>query len=146
VRVSCIVMVRAESLYVIRSEQKGKQMLKSVERWSGIESLEINSDNWAQMAFRFTDLEHGESHRIYKVFGSLGGSSFSEEFFFDDTKAMAYDFYWEKQTIMENGSVSCIECSDYATNAEFANAVSQTGGYCLDCAPDPEDQDAIRWY
>lgn len=113
-------------------------------KWSGIEHEELDSNNWVQMAFKWVTID-GESQRHYKVFGEIRSESFCEEFYFDDTKTLAYDFFWDKEAILDNGCIYCIECGEYATNPEFANAVSQTGGYCLDCAPDSDDEDAIRW-
>ena len=117
-------------------------MLKeTTTKWAGIEHEELDSRNWVQVAFRInTDFE-----REYKVFGEIRGESFYEDFYFDDTKTLAYDFFSEKCSILDNGCIYCVECGEYATNPEFANAVSQTGGYCLACAPDPDDTEATRW-
>jgi hypothetical protein len=62
--------------------------------WSGIESEELNAQNWIQVAFRF--MEAG--HREYRVFGELYGEPFSEHYYSteDDTKRLAYDYYWEQ--------------------------------------------------
>lgn len=119
--------------------------LKDQQKWAGIEEYEVNADNWVQMGFRFENDEIGNPFRVYLVFGKIHAESFEEEFYFDDTKALAYEFYEEKVSILDNGSIYCVECAEYATNPEFALAVSQTGGYCLDCAPDPDDESATRW-
>ena len=119
--------------------------LKDQQKWAGIEEYEVNADNWVQMGFRFENDEIGNPFRVYLVFVKIHAESFKEEFYFDDTKALAYEIYEEKVSILDNGSIYCVECAEYATNLEFALAVSQTGGYCLDCAPDPDDESATRW-
>lgn len=113
-------------------------------QWAGIEHEELDSNNWVQMAFKWVTRD-GESQRHYKVFGEIRSESFYEEFYFDDTKVLAYEFYDTKVSILENKCVYCVECGEFATNQEFANAVSQTGGYCLDCAPEADDEEATRW-
>jgi len=115
-------------------------------KWSGIEEYEVNADNWVQMGFRFDKDENGDPFRVYLVFGEIHSEKFEEEFYFDDTKKDAYDFYQKKIDVLDNGSIYCVECGEYATNPEFALAVHQTRGYCLDCAPDQDDEDTIRWY
>lgn len=120
-------------------------MLTDLKNWSGIEHQELDSRNWVQVAFRATRSEEGAVEREYKVFGEIRGEEFSEDFYFDDSKRLAYEFFYEKCSILDNGCIYCVECGEYATNAEFASAVSQTGGYCLGCAPDPDDETAIRW-
>lgn len=114
-------------------------------KWAGIEHEELDSSNWVQMAFRFTTDSSGECIREYRVFGEIRGESFNEEFYFDDTKRLAYEEYQDRVSILDNECIYCVECGEYARNPEFALAVSQTGGYCLDCAPDPDDEEATRW-
>lgn len=113
-------------------------------KWAGIEHEELDSKNWVQMAFRWVTRD-GDSHREYRVFGEIRGETFCEEFYFDDTKRLAYEEFEDRVSILDNKCVYCVECGEYARNPEFALAVSQTGGYCLDCAPDPEDETATRW-
>ena len=113
--------------------------------WAGIEHSELDSNNWVQMAFRWTTDHTGESIKEYRVFGEIRGESFAETFYFDDTKTLAYEEYEDRVSILDNECVYCVECGEYARNPEFALAVSQTGGYCLDCAPDPDDETATRW-
>jgi hypothetical protein len=62
--------------------------------WSAIESEELSNQNWIQVAFR--NVEAG--HREYRVFGEVYGEPFSEHYYSDtdDTKRLAYDYYWEK--------------------------------------------------
>jgi hypothetical protein len=106
-------------------------MLKesTVIRWAGIEHEELDSENWVQMGYRFW-----QGSRIYLVFGEIRAEHFKEEFYTDNTKTMAYDFYYEKVAILENGCVYCAECGKYATSSKFASSVSQTG-FCPNCAP-----------
>jgi hypothetical protein len=111
-------------------------------KWVCIESESVDSRNWVQVAFRFSK----GSQKEYWVFGEILGEKFSEDFYYDDTKRLAYEYYTEKILILENGSVYCVECGEFADNKEFANSVSQTSGYCLDCAPDSEDTEATRWH
>lgn len=113
--------------------------------WAGIEHAELDSNNWVQMAFRWTTDYTGDDIKEYKVFGEIRGEAFSETFHFDDTKRLAYEEYEDRVLILDNECIYCIECGEYARNPEFALAVSQTGGYCLDCAPDPDDDTATRW-
>lgn len=119
-------------------------------KWACIEHEELDSNNWVQMAFRWVTIsdteDRSEFAREYRVYGEIRGAGFSESFQTDDTKRMAYEFYNEKFSVLENGCVYCVECGEFATNPEFANAVSQTGGYCLDCAPEADDTEAIRWF
>ena len=124
----------------------------TLQGWSGIEHSELDSKNWVQMAFRWHTVSdeagNHESVRVYKVFGEIRGEAFYEDFYSDSTtqnKDSAYDFYWDKEEILDNECIYCVDCGEYARNPEFALAVSQTGGYCLDCAPDPDDEKAIRW-
>jgi hypothetical protein len=67
--------------------------------WSAIESEELNAQNWIQVAFRNT----GAGHREYRVFGEVYGEPFSEHYYSteDDTKRLAYDFYWEQLAKIE---------------------------------------------
>lgn len=65
--------------------------------WAGIESEELNEDNFVQVAYRFD----GET-REYLVSGKVAGESFTENFYQDDTKRMAYDYYWEKLSLIES--------------------------------------------
>jgi hypothetical protein len=111
--------------------------------WAGIESESMDSANWVQVAYRAT--VEGEFERHYKVFGEIQNEGFAEDFMGEDSKELAYDFYWEKLSIIELGSVYCVDCGEFATTQECANAVSQTGGYCLDCAPEQDDEEATRW-
>ena len=115
-------------------------------KWAGIEEYELDANNWVQMGFRFDNDESGDPFRVYLVFGEIHSERFEEEFYFNDTKSLAYEFYQKKVDVLDNGCIYCIECGEFATNPEFALAVSQTGGYCLDCAPDPDDETATRWY
>ena len=119
---------------------------EKIRNWSGIEHEELDSKSWVQMGFRMGRDSSGETIREYKVFGEIRGEKFEEEFWVDDTKILAYDFFYEKTSILENRCVYCVDCGEYATTPEFANAVSQTGGYCLDCAPEIDDEEAIRYY
>ncbi len=78
-------------------------MTKNVKRtvpWSGIESEELNSENWIQVAFRFVDW----NTREYRVFGELYGEPFSEHYYSDtdDNKRLAYDYYWEQLDKLES--------------------------------------------
>jgi len=117
----------------------------NIKEFAGIEQYG-DDEGYVQMGFKNGLDENGDYFREYIVLGSLKGEQFFEHFFFDDPKKMAYEYYDEKVNIIDNGCIYCIECGEYAQNPEFAIAVSQTGGYCLDCAPDPDDQEAIRWY
>lgn len=62
--------------------------------WSGIESEELNSQNWVQVAFRFNE----QKTREYRVFGQVYGEDFGEYYYSedDDNKSLAYSFYWEQ--------------------------------------------------
>jgi hypothetical protein len=68
--------------------------------WSGIESEELDSENWIQVAFR----AGGGSHREYRVFGELCGIPFSEHYGSDndDNKSLAYSYYWEQLDKIES--------------------------------------------
>lgn len=122
-------------------------MLKQkVRNWAGIEHAELDSSNWVQMGFRMGRDSSGEMVKEYKVFGEIRGESFDEGFWVDDTKVLAYEYYEEKVSILDNNCIYCVDCGEYAKNPEFANAVSQTGGYCLDCAPEIDDEETVRYY
>lgn len=68
--------------------------------WSGIESQELDPNNWIQVAFRFMD----DQHREYRVFGELNGEPFGEHYGSDndDNKSLAYSYYWEQLDKIES--------------------------------------------
>jgi hypothetical protein len=70
--------------------------------WSAIESEELDSKNWIQVAFRFEGFME-DRFREYRVFGELAGVPFSEHYYSaaDDNKRLAYDFYWEQLDKLE---------------------------------------------
>lgn len=109
--------------------------------WAGIEGSELDKDNFVKVDFRWV-VTGEKPYREYFVGGKIRGEQFSENFGSpeEDNKRLAYDLYWEKLAILENGCIYCVECENYATNPEFANAVSQTSGYCLDCVPSPDNE------
>lgn len=85
-------------------------MTTSIKRtlpWSGIESEELNAQNWVQVAFR--NVEAGQ--REYRVFGEIYGEPFGEHFYSDtdDTKRLAYDFFWEKLAEIEKVQTSLFD-------------------------------------
>lgn len=132
-----------------RNEGSQKTMVTTASiwntQWAGLEHAELDSNNWVQMAFRWTSDKDGNPIKDYRVFGEIRGEMFSEIFLCEDSKTLAYEEYEDRVLILENECIYCVECGEYARNPEFANAVSQTGGYCLDCAPDPDDEKATRW-
>lgn len=70
-------------------------MTNIITRWAGIESEELNSENWIQVGFRFVDQK---GHREYRVFGQLYGEDFEEQYSSDtdNTKALAYSYFVEQ--------------------------------------------------
>jgi len=62
-------------------------------KWAGIESAELDSDNWVQVGFR--NAVNGT--REYLVLGALCGVRFEESYHSDsdDNKRLAYSLYWE---------------------------------------------------
>lgn len=76
--------------------------VKRVAPWSAIESEELDSKNWVQVAFRFIDW----NNREYRVFGEVHGEPFSEHYYSDtdDNKRLAYDLYWEQLDKIEKAS------------------------------------------
>ena len=111
---------------------KGAKMQNgsTVISWSGIEHEELDSENWVQMSFRW----QGEN-RIYRVFGEIRAKHFQEEFYFDDTKRLAYEFYRQKVSILENGCVYCDKCEEAPDTAESVAFIKQEG-FCYGCHPD----------
>jgi hypothetical protein len=69
--------------------------------WAGIESEELNSDNWVQVKFRWTKNTEGHQYREYVVFGKLKGKGFRELYDYDESKELAYNHYWEVLEVLE---------------------------------------------
>lgn len=69
--------------------------VKSAKRnWAGIESEELDSDNWVQVGFRWDTNSAGHPHREYVVFGKLKGEEFREMFQLEESKELAYSRFW----------------------------------------------------
>jgi hypothetical protein len=62
-------------------------------KWAGIESEELDSNNWVQVAYR----NAGNGTRQYLVLGAVCGERFEESYHSDsdDNKRLAYSLYWE---------------------------------------------------
>jgi hypothetical protein len=62
-------------------------------KWAGIESAELDSDNWVQVGFR----NAVSGTREYLVLGAVCGVRFEESYHSDsdDNKRLAYSLYWE---------------------------------------------------
>ncbi len=102
--------------------------------WSAIESEELNTQNWIQVAFR----NAGEGHREYRVFGELYGEPFSEHFYTDDTKRLAYDFYWEQLGKIEKVQTFLFDHYE-VWNQDFVDSS------CESCAVKFAQENKLEW-
>ena len=71
--------------------------------WAGIESLDIDDNNFIQVAFANTTNSDDQHNRYYLVIGKQQGKWF--EVLFDDpefgvNKSRAYELYWELEEKM----------------------------------------------
>ncbi len=64
------------------------------DKWAGIESEELDQNNWVQVGFRWDTNSAGHPYREYLVFGKIKGEDFREMFQFDEAKELAYDRFW----------------------------------------------------
>jgi hypothetical protein len=64
-------------------------------KWAGIESEHLNENNWVQVAFRWTENAEEQPRRQYLVMGKLKGEEFRELYDYDESKELAYQFFWE---------------------------------------------------
>lgn len=70
-------------------------------RWAGIESEEVNADNWIQVKFRWATSPEGHPYREYVVFGKLKGQEFRELYNYEESKELAYNHYWKVLEVLE---------------------------------------------
>jgi hypothetical protein len=69
-------------------------MMNYTDKWAGIESEELDQNNWVQVGFRWDKNSAGHPYREYLVFGKIKGEDFREMFQFDEAKELAYDRFW----------------------------------------------------
>jgi len=69
-------------------------MTNTATKWAGIESEELDSSTWVQVAYRHSN----QGVREYRVFGKIHGQSFAESYHSncDDNKRLAYSYYWDQ--------------------------------------------------
>jgi hypothetical protein len=67
--------------------------ITATDKWTGIESEELDSSNWVQVGYR--NAVNGT--REYLVLGEVCGVRFEESYHSDtdDNKRLAYSLYWE---------------------------------------------------
>lgn len=71
-------------------------------KWSGIEKVEYDPNNYVQMGFRNTMTVNGVA-RHYLVSGKVDGVSFTEEYdsdFIEQNKTLAYDKFREVEDLL----------------------------------------------
>lgn len=112
-------------------------MANTIARWSGIESEELNAQNWIQVGFRFND----QGHREYRVFGELYGEKFDEEYSSkdDDNKSLAYSYFYEQLKQIEEVQTSLYDAYDVWTS-DFTDVV------CKDCAVEFAEENKLEWH
>lgn len=104
--------------------------------WNGIESEELNAQNWIQVGFRFND----QGHREYRVFGELYGEKFDEEYSSkdEDNKSLAYLFYWEQLERIQGAQTYLLDAYEVWTS-DFTDVV------CEDCAVKFAQEHGLEW-
>jgi hypothetical protein len=112
-------------------------MTNIITRWVGIESEELNPENWIQVGFRFTDQG---GHREYRVFGQLYGEDFEETYSSDtdNTKSLAYSYFGEQLKRIQNVQFRLYDTYE-VWNHDFVEVACQT------CAVDFARDNSLEW-
>lgn len=112
-------------------------MVDTITRWSGIESEELNAQNWIQVGFRFND----QKHREYRVFGELYGEKFDEEYSSndEDNKSLAYSYY-QKQLERIQGVQTFLFDAYEVWDQDFVDIA------CKDCAVKFAEERGLEWH
>jgi len=112
-------------------------MQNVIGNWAGIESAEMNPENWVQVGFRFIGQE-GE--REYRVFGQLYGEDFQETYSseYDDAKSLAYTYCEEQLKRIQD-----VQFQLYNTYEVWDNDFVEVA--CESCAVDFAKGHSLEW-
>jgi hypothetical protein len=108
-----------------------------ITRWAGIESEELNPENWIQVGFRFIGQE-GE--REYRVFGQLYGEDFEETYSseYDDAKSLAYSYFAEQLKRIESAQTWLYDAYE-VWDHDFVEVACET------CAVEFAKEHSLEW-
>jgi hypothetical protein len=112
-------------------------MTNIITRWVGIESEELNPENWIQVGFRFTDQG---GHREYRVFGQLYGEDFEETYSSDtdNTKSLAYSYFGEQLKRIESAQTWLYDAYE-VWDHDFVEVACET------CAVEFAKERSLEW-
>jgi hypothetical protein len=112
-------------------------MQNVIGNWAGIESEELNPENWIQVGFRFIGQE-GE--REYRVFGQLYGEDFEETYSseYDDAKSLAYSYFGEQLKLIEAAQTSIYDAYE-VWDHDFVEVACET------CAVEFAKERSLEW-